>query len=662
MSLKPALFVLDTSDPELARAQFASFAKQMPLLYAILVLNSGAITVEFFRPDRMWLTVVVPLIICGIALWRGCWWWLQDGSVRFSDADITRTVRHTGNISVVMTLAFNVWCMAIYPSGDHYARSHLSFFLGLTQVSTVFCLMTMRGAAMRVAAISTSCFVLYFAFVDAGQMRIEAIVLVCVGLGMMIVTHRYNLDFSQLIVSRRDLRMRQEETQKLSEENRRIALTDALSGLPNRRALLARLDRLDAMTDHRIDTRAVVFTDLDGFKQINDAHGHHVGDTLICSLSARLRLICDGRATLARVGGDEFVVLIETLGASAQALVLAREINDELCLPVLVDRHTLQVGVSIGIASDADEPLGAHELLRRADTAMYRVKTGGKGDIAVYDVAFDLGRMRQRTIENEIGLGLANDEFEVAYQPVVDASSGRTLGAEALIRWPRRPAGPLDPDQFIGIAEVTGQIHALGLFVLERACRDLLPLQGMKLSVNVSPVQLRDPKFGRQVAHVLEQTRFPPSRLQLEVTEGYLLAHPEGAIRAIRGFMAMGMSVALDDFGTGFTSIHYLQSYGFSHIKLDKSLLAGLHKDSKASMLITGAIYLAKGLDMRVIAEGVETEEQARLLRNAGCHKLQGYLFGRPMPIDAFTLAFEASGRASRGWSSGKPQMLVVRH
>lgn len=145
MSLKPALFVLDTSDPELARAQFASFAKQMPLLYAILVLNAGAITLEFFRPNRIWLTVVVPLVICGIALWRGCWWWCQDGSVRFSDADITRTVRHTGNISVVMTLAFNVWCMAIYPSGDHYARSHLSFFLGLTQVSTVFCLMTMRG-------------------------------------------------------------------------------------------------------------------------------------------------------------------------------------------------------------------------------------------------------------------------------------------------------------------------------------------------------------------------------------------------------------------------------------------------------------------------------------------------------------------------------------
>ena len=654
--------MLDSSDPELARAQFESFGKQMPLLYLILVLNAAAITVEFFRPHKIWMSTVVPLVICGIALLRGWWWWRQSGSSDFSDADITRTIRRTCNLAVVLTLAFDGWCMVIYPSGDSYARAHLSFFLALTEVSTVFCLMTIRASAMRVAAVSTASFVIYFGLIDNGQMLVEALALGCVGLGMMVVTNRYNHDFSQLIVSRRDLRNRQQETEKLSEENRLIALTDSLSGLPNRRELLVRLDRLEGIAGDRCDCLAVVLIDLDGFKQINDAHGHHAGDKLIRSVSERLGVICAGRATLARVGGDEFAVLIESSSATAQAVAMAQEINDEICLPVLVDRHVLQVGASIGIASNADGALRAHELLRRADTAMYHVKTGGKGDIAVYGVAFDLGRMWRLTIENEIGLGLADGEFEVAYQPVVDAVSGAIVAAEALVRWPRRPGGPLDPDQFIEIAERTGQIHPLGLFVLERACRDLLPLADVELSVNVSPAQFNDPNFVRQVAHVLEQTRFPPERLQLEVTEGYLLAHSQGAIRAIRSFKAMGMSVALDDFGTGFTSIHYLQSYGFSHIKLDKSLLVGLHQGSKASLLIIGAIYLAKGLDMRVIAEGVETEEQARLLRTAGCHKLQGYLFGRPMPIDAFTLAFQASGWASRGWSSGKPQMLVVRH
>lgn len=227
----------------------------------------------------------------------------------------------------------------------------------------------------------------------------------------------------------------------------------------------------------------------------------------------------------------------------------------------------------------------------------------------------------------------------------MDAQTGRIVAVEALLRWPRRPEGPLPPDDFIETAEATGQIHPLGMFVLERACRDIGPLENLRLSVNVSPAQFRDSHFERQVAHVLEQTRFPPERLQFEITEGYLLSNPERVVRAVETFKQRGMSIALDDFGTGFTSIHYLRSYGFSHIKIDKSLLEGLAPGSKGAMLVTGAIMLACGLDMRVIAEGVETEEQAQLLRQAGCHKLQGYLFGKPMPLPDFIAAWERSER-----------------
>ncbi|MFY7838173.1 MAG: EAL domain-containing protein, partial [Novosphingobium sp.] len=218
------------------------------------------------------------------------------------------------------------------------------------------------------------------------------------------------------------------------------------------------------------------------------------------------------------------------------------------------------------------------------------------------------------------------------------------VSVEALLRWPRRPQRPLPPDEFIDIAEATGQIHPLGLFVLERAAREIGPLGDLHLSVNVSPAQFRDPAFERQVAHVLEQTRFPPQRLQFEITEGYLLANPERVVSAVETFKAQGMSMALDDFGTGFTSIHYLRSYGFSHIKIDKSLLTGLAPGAKETMLVTGAITLARGLDMAVIAEGVESEAQAEILRAAGCHELQGYLFGKPMPIAAFTEICRRSG------------------
>lgn len=633
------LFTLDTEDKELARAQFQSFAKQMPLLYFILIFNAIAITVDFFRPEMLLKTFITPGFICTVALVRAVWWMRQADGSNFSDDQIVRYIKRTCTLAVVMTLAFELWCIWIYDSGDAYARGHLTFFLALTQVSSVFCLMAMRAAAMRVAAVSTISFVMYFSWADDGRMLVEAIVLSFVGIGMIVVTHRYNLDFSKLVRSERDLRGRQAETEKLSEENRRIAFTDALSDLPNRRQLLARLDSIEGRRSEKVDGLAVIFIDLDGFKEINDTHGHQAGDCLIRSLSVRLRELCPPQTMLARVGGDEFAILIEVPGALAVATDIAHRVSQEVALPVLIDRHILQVGASIGIAGNADDLVSAHELLRRADTAMYHVKMCGKGEIAVYDTAFDQGRRQRLEIEAQIGAGLANKEFEVFYQPVVDAHTGAIVAVEALVRWPRRPAGPIDPQQFIEIAEVTGQIQPLGLFVLDRACRDIRQMGDIKLSVNVSPAQFRDPGFERQIVHVLQQARFPPDRLQLEITEGYLLSHPEQVIRVINALKAIGISIALDDFGTGFTSIHYLRTYGFSHVKIDKSLIDGLLPGSKTALLVTGAINLARGLDMRVVAEGVEHQEQAAILRASGCDELQGYLFGKPMPLaDLFAM------------------------
>lgn len=630
------LFAFDTDDPDLAQAQFRSCAKQIPLLYLILIANAVAIIFVFARSDYLFRTVVTPSIVCILALIRAAWWWRHDGGKALPHAETVRLIRRTCNLSVVMTLAFDLWCMWIYPLGDVASKSHLTFFLGLTQVSSVFCLMSMRAAAMRVAVTSTLAFVAFFGWADGGQMLFEAMILACVGCGMMVVAHRYNLDFADLIRSQRDLRSRQIETERLSEENLRVSLTDSLTGLPNRRHLLAALDRLQARPDAAPDTRAVVFIDLDGFKAVNDVHGHQAGDALLSSLSARLLAICPPYAELARVGGDEFVVLVEAGDAGEKAVALGTQVRAEISQPLLVDRHVLQVGASIGIAGDAEGALNPHELLRRADTAMYHAKLERQGAIAVYHPMFDEGRSKRLVIEQQIIDGLARAEFDVAYQPVVDADTGAVVGAEALVRWPRRPEGPLHPEQFIGIAEATGQIRPLGLFVLERACADFKPLGDLKLSVNLSPAQFNDPGFDRSVLAVLEKTGFPPDRLQFEITENYLLESPARATSFINAFKSLGMSIALDDFGTGFTSIHYLQSYGFSHIKIDKSLLTGLHGGSKASLLITGTVFLANGLDMRVIAEGVETPEQATLLRAAGCHELQGFLFGRPMPIADF--------------------------
>lgn len=646
------LFRLDTSDPELMRAQFHSFCGHIPLLYGILVSNTVAITVTCFDEGQLIKTLASPILISSIGIARSVWWLRQARSRQWSDAEIAGHLKRTCWLAVILTLLFNAWVIWVYQGADGYERSNLTFFLALSQVSTVFCLMTLRAAAMLVAVVSTVAFALYFAWVDGFQLLPQALVLACVCGGMAVVTHSFNRSFSEVVRSRRTLALRQLETEKLSEENRRIAFTDPLTGLPNRRELLVRLDQLEAREAVRANSLAVVFIDLDGFKDVNDEHGHQAGDALIRSVCERLAQHCPPRAVLARVGGDEFVVLLDTHegseSAQAQATVLAMRMLEEIAVPVAVDRHVLQVGGSIGIAANLDPGGHPRELLRRADLAMYHAKTKGKGQIALYCEDLDKGRLRRLDIEAQIGNGLVCGEFDLVYQPIVDASSGAVVSAEVLLRWPRRSQGALMPDEFIAIAEATGQIHPLGLYVLERACRELQTFRNLTLSVNVSPAQFRHPGFEQQVFEILEETGFPPGRLQLEITESYLLANPERALRAVATLKARGISLALDDFGTGFTSIHYLQSYGFSHIKIDKSLLTGLEPGSKATMLVAGAITLASALDMEVIAEGVESQRQADILRGAGCHEMQGYLFGRPMPLADFAAHYCRHGAAAK--------------
>ena len=413
---------------------------------------------------------------------------------------------------------------------------------------------------------------------------------------------------------------------------RKIALTDWLSRLPNRRALIEKLDHLSALGDtSRI---SVVFIDLDGFKDVNDIYGHDVGDRLIVTVAGILADKVPADGTLVRMGGDEFAMTISGPWAEEKADEFATKALAALSVPVMVSKRTLHISASIGIASGNLIACSSSELFRRADIAMYHSKSSGKGRVTHYDAELNSVRERQLLIENDIRSGLENDEFDVWYQPIVDARSLAMIGVEALVRWPRRPAGELKPDDFIAIAETSGLIYALGQFVLRRACSDLQPFSDLKLSVNISPAQFRDPEFEDKVASALETTRFPAARLQLEVTETYVLENPDRAHSAITNLKALGTAVALDDFGTGYSSIGYLRRFHFETIKIDKSLAGLVDDDEQASALVSGTIRIASALGMMVVAEGVENEKQVKLLRLAGCDQLQGYFFSEPMPLD----------------------------
>jgi diguanylate cyclase (GGDEF)-like protein len=413
---------------------------------------------------------------------------------------------------------------------------------------------------------------------------------------------------------------------------RRIAFTDWLSRLPNRRALIEKLDHLAAQGDTSMIS--VVFIDLDGFKDVNDIYGHDVGDRLIVTIAQILSDKMPAQGTLVRMGGDEFAMTVGGPWAEEQAADFAIRVLKALNAPIVVSGRTIHISASIGIASSTLVECSSSELFRRADIAMYHSKNTGKGRVTHYDAELNSTRERQLLIENDIRNGLERDEFDVWYQPIVDARSLAIIGVEALVRWPRRPDGELKPDDFIAIAETSGLIYALGEFVLRRACSDLQPFIDLKLSVNISPAQFRDPDFESKVSRALDSTRFPAARLQLEVTETYVLENPERALSAIRNLKALGTAVALDDFGTGYSSIGYLRRFNFETIKIDKSLAGLVDDDEQASALVSGTIRIASALGMMVVAEGVENEKQMKLLRLAGCDQLQGYFFSEPMPLD----------------------------
>lgn len=414
---------------------------------------------------------------------------------------------------------------------------------------------------------------------------------------------------------------------------RRVARTDWLSHLPNRRALIEALEQVSLRGD--IDLKSVVFIDLDGFKDVNDIYGHSVGDDLIIVMAKMLSERVPPGGMLARMGGDEFAMTIGGERAEALADAFAGSVLDFLKSPIRLGERTIHISASIGIASGTLIECTSNELFRRADIAMYHSKITGKGRITHYDAELNSARERQLAIENQIRHGLERDEFEVWYQPIIDARSQKMTSVEALVRWPRRPEGELGPDSFISIAETSGLIYKLGQFVLHRACQDLEPFGDLKLSVNISPAQFRDPEFEDRVAKVLEITRFPANRLQLEVTETYVLENPERARTAIANLKALGTAVALDDFGTGYSSIGYLRRFNFDTIKIDKSLAGLVDNDEQAAALVSGTVRIANALGMAVVAEGVENEKQMKLLRLAGCDQLQGFWFSQPMPIES---------------------------
>ena len=419
-----------------------------------------------------------------------------------------------------------------------------------------------------------------------------------------------------------------------------LAYHDPLTGLPNRRRYIERLAESIGEAQRRNQRLAVLFIDLDQFKQVNDSLGHTIGDELLVAVATRLSRQVGLTDRLARLGGDEFICLMEGVGAEDEAAELAREIIAAFDQPYLVAGHELYLSTSVGISLYPVDGDDVGTLMRNADSAMYRAKAAGRGHYHFYTPDMTDAVMERVRVENLLRRAIENHELEVYLQQQVDAVSGRLTGAEALIRWHSPELGEVPPTRFIGLAEETGLIVSLGNWVLRETCRQVMAWRAdgfdlPQVSVNLSVKQLERPEFIHILTDILAETGLEPERLKLELTESVVM-QVDNAFVLLDRLRALGITLAIDDFGTGYSSLNYLKLLPIQQLKIDRSFVVGIGSNRGDEAIITTVMALAKSLGLEVVAEGVETEEQAGFLTILGCQQLQGFLHGEPVAAGKF--------------------------
>ncbi|MCC6889094.1 MAG: EAL domain-containing protein [Hyphomicrobiales bacterium] len=413
---------------------------------------------------------------------------------------------------------------------------------------------------------------------------------------------------------------------------RHLALHDPLCGLPNRIFFAERLASIIAEVRGGSPPAALLYVDLDHFKDVNDTLGHPIGDELIRVVTQRLTHALRDSDLVARIGGDEFAVITDGATEHSALLMMANRLIATLCAPYTVNGQTIMIGASIGIAIISDASYGSADVMRHADMALYRAKNEGRNRACLYDAAMDIDLLKRKSMEHDLRQAIERNELRVAYQPIVSSNGTSMVGVEALCRWTHPERGEITPSEFIPIAEDSGLIVALGEWILRRACIDGGAWPDLVVSVNVSPLQFRRPDFVDAVERILSETGFDPTRLELEVTESTLLGNVDTAELAMFRLKALGVRLALDDFGTGYSSLLYLRRFPFDKLKIDRSFVASIERAADAAAIVHAVISLGRGLGMKVTAEGVENAEQQLFLRAAGVHSMQGYRFGRPGP------------------------------
>ncbi|WP_240702116.1 putative bifunctional diguanylate cyclase/phosphodiesterase [Trinickia terrae] len=629
------------------RSQFEAFSRQLPLLYLILIINSVAVAITHIGVAPDLLSVYVPAVLCVACVVRlAVWARRRKLIVNLSDRQIAQRLRTTIWLIVVLGCLFTAWGLSLYRYGGAYAKAHVAFYMSITVIGCIFCLMHMRTAALLLTAVVLIPFALFFSATGNPVFVAIAINMVLVSMAMVKVLLTYYRDFSNLVRSQNALEQKQRELEALNDENHKLANADSLTGLPNRRHFLRQL--AEQFENGRLPDRsfAVGVIDLDGFKQVNDLHGHRAGDSLLEEVGRRLVAFMSEQLQIARLGGDEFGLLFLQIDTPRQLLDIGSAICDALRLPYELPRATARISASLGIAMFPDAGRNAEQLFERADYALYYGKENRRGHTTIFSEQHESSIREFGSVEQALRQADLERELTLHYQPIVDARTGEATSHEALARWSSPVLGDVSPALFIRVAERSDLIHELTAVLLGKALA-FMNEGGRRIHVsfNLSARDIASPEAVQKIREMVQASGVDAGRLTFEVTETAMTQDFEKGRAALSELKRLGAKISLDDFGTGYSSLHCIHQLPLNHVKVDRSFVCDIARDAAAQGIVRSIVELCRNLELTCVIEGVETEEQIAVLQRLGCKFMQGYYFGRPAPMGACgALAVSAPG------------------
>ncbi|WP_170116522.1 putative bifunctional diguanylate cyclase/phosphodiesterase [Devosia submarina] len=624
-------FTLRSLDDRQALAQLNELQKQIPLLYALLSVNSVALAYTHAEVAPAWMTVWIPAFLVLASLYRLVTWAMRPQIVT-DPSHAVRVMQRTILLGSVMAIAYIAWSLGMNQYGGEREHAHVAIFIAITVIGCIFCLMHLPQAALAVTALVTIPYLLFYVTRSDPIYTAIGLNIVLVTLVMTRVLLNSFQGFTQLIRTQR-------ETERLNREVTVLAHTDQVTGLPNRRHFFSELDRINTQELLPGQAWAIGVIDLDRFKAANDTYGHLVGDQVLQMVGQRLRELFEPHEMVARLGGDEFAFLIRADGP------MATERADRVCsllaTPMQIGGHLVSIGASCGLATTNEVQGPARALYDSADYALYAAKSENRGSSMLFSADHEQRIRFHRRLEEALQSADLDQEISIHLQPIVHVRTGRIVCLEALARWTNADLGPVAPDTFIPLAERMGLINRLTLLLLGKTLEaaSLLP-PDMRISFNLSGHDLVSSQTVLAIIALVQKSAVNPRNLVFELTETAVVRDLAIAEQSIGALHALGAEIALDDFGTGQSSLSYLHRFPIDKVKLDRSFLAGVEQ-AGGCKLLEAVIGLCHSMGIACVAEGVETQDQLLFLQNIACDYYQGYVFARPMPLDAVTSLLE---------------------